>query len=51
MRPEMIRNIKVAPVVILVRFPLMLLSWSLMKIGEKAEIVWYWLDEKLPGFE
>lgn len=44
-------NVLVAPVVILIRIPLLVPLWLLIRIGEYSEYAWQWIDASVPGFK
>lgn len=45
------RNILMAPIVLLVRTPILLPLWLLARVGERAEEIGDWLSGVLPGFK
>jgi hypothetical protein len=51
MTPQRKRNLYRAPLVILIRVPIMLPLWALVHVGEWAEALGSWLSLYLPGFE
>ena len=51
MSPERKHNILVAPIVFLVRVPLLLPFYVLAEIGKAAEACGVWLGRKLPSLK
>lgn len=45
------RNLLRAPIVLLIRVPILLPLWCLSRIGSAAEAAGEWLSSRLPGFE
>mgnify|MGYP001079322468 CR=1 FL=1 len=51
MTPERKHNLLVAPVVFLVRLPLLLPFWLLAEVGKLAEGAGVWLGRRLPSLK
>lgn len=51
MTPARKRNLRRAPVVLLIRLPLLGALWPIIVLGEAAGRLWDRMSDVLPGFE